>query len=614
MIKLRDLSKKYEDLEIFKEVNYDIKENTLTCFLGASGSGKTTLLNLIAGFDKEYKGKIKINDLDISNLTPDELCKYRFNNVGFVFQSYNLLQGYTAIENVLMGIHLKNNISNEEKIKKASSLLTSLGLEKQINQNIESLSGGEKQRVAIARALINDPEIILADEPTGALDSESSKVIMEILKEISKDKTVLIITHDEEVVTYADEVIEVNEYNIAVQIVNDEDKKHNKEGIKNKKARNETPKLSYNTALKLSLKNFKIHLFKFLISAFIIALGSSSFVGAIGSEKIINNEINAFKEKNPLFNKGGVWLVGEEDPQSIFDKVSSMSEVDNVYYQYYIKNIKIKFGNNVEEIDLKHPKDLTDMTMSYGQIPEDGKNEIAITTKLAMSLGVQSKDLIGKTISFETKNGTKELTVSGVINDEQEVDFILSTDVEKNLYKEDEANNTEPIAISFEIKDFDKIVSVTKELNKQGLNIKTSSTAVEGMMKSFNDLAKLFKFLSYLILAVGVLISIIIMYKIAIERYVEIGLLAALGYTKRNIKQILIKESMYFSACGMAMSIGAIKIIDIIYLKQFGYNLELNINSYMLLIGLNTLITLGLSYIINMKILKTEPAEALRTY
>lgn len=614
MIKLRDLSKKYEDLEIFKEVNYDIKENTLTCFLGASGSGKTTLLNLIAGFDKDYKGNIKINDLDISNLTPDELCKYRFNNVGFVFQSYNLLQGYTAIENVLMGIHLKNNISKEEKIKKASSLLTKLGLEKQINQNIESLSGGEKQRVSIARALINDPEIILADEPTGALDSESSKVIMEILKEISKDKTVLIITHDEEVVKYADEVIEVDEYNITVQIVNDKEKLPNKEVIKNKKAKNETPKLSYNAALKLSLKNFKIHLFKFLIAAFIIALGSSSFVGAMGSEKIINNEINAFKEKNPLFNKGGVWLVEEENPQDIFDKISSMSEIDNVYYQYYIKNIKIKFGNNVEEIDLKHPKDLTDMTMSYGQIPEDGKNEIAITTKLAMSLGVQSKDLIGKTISFETKNGTKELTVSGVINDEKEVDFILSTDVEKNLYKEDEANNTEPIALSFEIKDFDKIVSVTKELNNQGIKVKTSSKAVEGMMKSFNDLVKLFKFLSYLILAVGILISIIIMYKIAIERYVEIGLLASLGYTKRNIKQILIKESIYFSACGMVMSIGAIKIIDIIYLKQFGYNLGLNINSYLLLILLNSLITIGLSYMINMKILKTEPAEALRTY
>lgn len=614
MIKLRDLSKKYEDLEIFKEVNYDIKENTLTCFLGASGSGKTTLLNLIAGFDKKYKGSIKINDLDISNLTPDELCKYRFNNVGFVFQSYNLLQGYTAIENVLMGINLKNDISKEEKIKKASSLLTSLGLEKQINQNIESLSGGEKQRVAIARALINEPEIILADEPTGALDSESSKIIMEILKEISKDKTVLIITHDEEVVTYADEVIEVDEYNITVKIVNDKEKPPNKEVIKNKKAKNETPKLSYNTALKLSLKNFKIHFFKFLIAAFIIALGSSSFIGAMGSEKIINNEINAFKEKNPLFNKGGVWLVEEENPQDIFDKISSMSEVDNVYYQYYIKNIKIKFGNNVEEIDLKHPKDLTNMTMSYGQIPEDDKNEIAITTKLAMDLGVQSKDIVGQTISFETKNGTKELTVSGVINDEKEVDFILSTDVEKNLYKEDETNNTEPIALSFEIKDFDKIVSVTKELNNQGIKVKTSSEAVEGMMKSFNDLVKLFKFLSYLILGVGILISIIIMYKIAIERYVEIGLLAALGYTKRNIKQILIKESIYFSACGMAMSIGAIKIIDIIYLKQFGYNLGLNINSYMLLILLNSLITLGLSYLINMKILKTEPADALRTY
>ncbi|WP_250675278.1 ABC transporter ATP-binding protein/permease (plasmid) [Paraclostridium ghonii] len=614
MIKLRNLSKKYKDLKIFKEVNYDIKENTLTCFLGASGSGKTTLLNLIAGFDKNYKGSIGINDLDISNLTPDELCKYRFNNIGFVFQSYNLLKGYTAIENVLMGIHLKSNISKEEKIKKASSLLTKLGLEKQINQNIESLSGGEKQRVSIARALINDPEIILADEPTGALDSESSKVIMEILKEISKDKTILIITHDEEVVTYADEVIEVDDYNITVQIVNDKEKMPNKEGIKNKKEKSETPKLSYSTALKLSLKNFKFHLFKVLIAAFIIALGSASFVGAIGSENIINNEINAFKEKNPLFNKGHVSVTEEEDKKGIFDKINGMSDVNNVYYQYDLIYIKIRNENNTLDIPIKNPTDTTNLTMSYGQIPEYGKNEIAITTKVAMDLGVNPKDIIGKTIFLEIKNENKELTVSGVINDTNKKDFILSTDVEKNLYKENKSNNTEPVEIYFEIKDFDKIVSVTKELNNQGVKVKTSSEAVEGMMKSFNDLAKLFKFLSYLILAVGILISIIIMYKIAIERYVEIGLLAALGYTKRNIKQILIKESMYFSACGMVMSIGAIKIIDIIYLKQFGYNLGLNINSYLLLIVLNSLITIGLSYIINMKILKTEPAEALRTY
>ena len=612
MIKLNNLSKKYEDLKIFEEVNYEIKNNSLTCFLGASGSGKSTLLNLIAGFDKDYKGSIKINNLDIGNLTADELCRYRFNNIGFVFQSYNLLHSYTAIENVLMGVHLKDNIGNEEKMHKAKNILIKLGLEKQINQSIETLSGGEKQRVAIARALINDPEIILADEPTGALDSQSSKAIMEILKEISKEKTVLIITHDDDIVTYADEVIEVDDYNITVQIANKNIPKN--ETLKNIKTKNETPKLSYNTALKLSLKNFKIHLFKFIISAFIIALGTASFIGAIASENIINNEINAFKEKNPLFNKGGVWLVGEEDPKGIFDKLNSVDDIDNVYFQYYIKNINIRYNEGIEQIDIKVPTDITRVTLAYGNIPEYGKNEIAITTKVAMNLGVTSKDILGKTLSFETENGIKELTVSGIINDKDNSDFILSTDVEKKIYIESESDKTEKISIVFDIKDFDKIGYVTSEIRNQGIDVATSAKAVESMINSFNDLINLFKFLSYLILAVGILISTIIMYKIARERYVEVGLLSALGYTKKNTKQILIKESLYFSACGMIMSIIVIKVLDIIYLKQFGYNLGLTMNSYLLLIGLNTLLTVGLSYVINMKIIKTEPAECLRTY
>lgn len=614
MIKLANLSKKYEDLKIFEEVNYNIKKNTLTCFLGASGSGKSTLLNLIAGFDKDYKGSIKINDLDISNLNADELCKYRFNNIGFVFQSYNLLQSYTAIENVLMGIHLKDNISDEEKINKAKNILTKLGLEKQISQNIETLSGGEKQRVAIARALINDPEIILADEPTGALDSKSSEAIMDILKEISKEKTVLIITHDDDIVTYADEVIEVDDYNIKVQIVNEKENIPNKEDIKKIRTKNETPKLSYKTAIKLSLENFKIHLFKFILAAFIIALGTASFIGAMGSENIINNEINEFKEKNPLFNKGGVWLVGEENPEGIFDKINSTDNIDNIYYQYYIKDTKIKYKNKTQNFEIKPPTDITRVTLTYGKIPDDGKNEIAITTKVAMNLGVSSRDIVGKTISFESENVTKELTVSGIINDKDNEDFILSTDVEKNIYKESKADKTEKISIVFDIKDFDKIVSVDNELTNQGIKVVTSAKAVEGMIKSFDDLVNLFKFLSYLILAVGILISAIIMYKIAIERYVEVGLLSALGYTKKNIKQIMIRESLYFASCGMIISIVAIKVLDIIYLKQFGYSLGLTINSYLLLIGLNTVLTIGLSYIINMKLIKTEPSEALRTY
>ncbi|MDU7251495.1 MAG: ABC transporter ATP-binding protein [Clostridium sp.] len=207
MINLNNVTKKYGKNNIYTNTNYTFKNNTLTCFLGPSGSGKTTLLNLLAGFDRDYSGNIDVQSNNLKNLSLDELCTYRFNNIGFIFQYYNLLKGYSSIENVIMGLHLDSRLSKDEKNKKALDLLTDLGLSNKAYDPIDNLSGGEKQRVAIARALINDPEILLADEPTGALDEDTTKSIMEIIKKLSKNKTVVVITHDDAVAEYGDEVI-----------------------------------------------------------------------------------------------------------------------------------------------------------------------------------------------------------------------------------------------------------------------------------------------------------------------------------------------------------------------------------------------------------------------
>ncbi|MEG2290042.1 MAG: ATP-binding cassette domain-containing protein [Clostridium sp.] len=621
MVILKKIFKKFGDVEICDDVNYTFREKGLTCFFGPSGSGKTTIFNLIAGFDRSYEGEIEVNNIKLNKLSMEELCKYRFNNIGFIFQNYNLFRGYTALENILMGINLENHITEDEKRKKALALLSSLGLDNQTNQKIETLSGGQKQRVAIARALINEPKLILADEPTGALDSESTKSIMEILKNISKTKQVIMISHDEEVLEYADEVIELDDSKIKVKkSENNEEIAVTSEGDKENINKKE-PRLSSKIAKHISFKNFKIHLLKFILAAVIIAFGSSAFVGSLSTQKITNNIINDFKTKNLFYNIGSIpTLVGgeknSEDINKVYNELKSNGELENVYYQYDLENIKIKNGSKSIDIPVKVPTVIAKETMAYGNMPGYNKNEMAISSNVAKRIVDDIKSIIGKEVVFEYINSegkSEELkvTVSGLTNSIYQ-DFILSSDLENKIYEKAKIDKENPTSISFTIKEFEKIPEIDKSLKDSGIGVFTKASEVEAFQKSFNSLLKLYTVLSYLILIVGLVISAIILYRVTIERYTEIGVLGALGYTKGNINKIIFRESIYFAGLSTIMAFIFIFILDLIYKGQFGYGIEVNFVSIAILIIINLGLTMGLSACINNKLVKTEIAEALR--
>lgn len=622
MVILKNLFKRFGDVEICDDVNYTFREKGLTCFFGPSGSGKSTIFNLIAGFDRSYEGEIEVNGTKLKGLGIEELCKYRFNNIGFIFQNYNLFKGYTALENVLMGIHLENDISEDEKTKKALDLLNSVGLKNQKDQKIETLSGGQKQRVAIARALINEPKLILADEPTGALDSESTKAIMEILKDISKTKQVIMISHDEDVLEYADEVIELEDSKIKVKYKNEErDKEIAIDCDDEKKIIKKEPKLNNKIAKLLSLKNFKIHIFKYILAAVIIAFGSSAFVASLSTKKITNNIINDFKTKNFFYNIGTVptFINGEKVTDNLdqfYNDLKSMDKLENVYYQYDLENIKINNGDRSIDIPVKVPTVISKETMAYGNMPRTNKNEIAISSNVANRIVDDIKSLIGKEVVFEyiNKDDKSEkitVTVSGLTNSQYQ-DFILSDDLEKKIYENSKIDKENPTAISFTVKDFEKIPEVDKDLRDKKIGVYTKANEVEAFQKSFNSLLKLYTVLSYLILIVGLVISSIILYRVTLERYGEIGVLGALGYTKGNINKIIFKESTYFALLSTTVAFVLIFIFDLIYKMQFGYGIEVNIISIITLIIINLGLTIGLSSFINSKLVKTEIVEALR--
>ena len=211
MIEIKDLNKSYvmgkNSLHVLKGINLKIKEGELVAIMGSSGSGKSTLLNIIGMLDNYDTGSYHLDNVPIKDLDETKAAKYRNKFLGFVFQSFNLINYKTAIENIALPLYYQG-IASKERQKIALDYLDKVGLKDWSTHLPSELSGGQKQRVAIARALVNDPAIILADEPTGALDSVTSDEVMELIIQINKEgKTILVVTHEQEVANMCNRII-----------------------------------------------------------------------------------------------------------------------------------------------------------------------------------------------------------------------------------------------------------------------------------------------------------------------------------------------------------------------------------------------------------------------
>ncbi|MBI4979928.1 ABC transporter ATP-binding protein [Candidatus Woesearchaeota archaeon] len=212
MIKLKEVWKTYfmgkVSLDVLRGINLDIYRGEFVAILGPSGSGKSTLMNQVGLLDVPSQGKITIDDVDISTLEESDLAQLRGKKIGFVFQQFNLIPALTALENVILPT-IFQNLNPEERDKRARELLALVGLADRMTHRPNELSGGQQQRVAIARALVNNPEIILADEPTGNLDTKSGEQVIKLLEELhqKEGKTVILVTHDIDKAQHAERII-----------------------------------------------------------------------------------------------------------------------------------------------------------------------------------------------------------------------------------------------------------------------------------------------------------------------------------------------------------------------------------------------------------------------
>jgi len=224
VISLKDVWKIYKigtkEVNALCGLTLDIMKGNFVCIQGPSGSGKSTAMNMVGCLDKPSKGVIKLEGQDISKLSESRLAQIRGKKIGFIFQSFNLIPTLTALENITLPMMFQG-VPQADRMKRAKELLTMVELNERMNHKPTELSGGQQQRVAIARALVNDPEVILADEPTGNLDSKTGVTVMEFLKKLHKEKkkTIVLVTHDPSLARFADKVVYILDGKITKKLV-----------------------------------------------------------------------------------------------------------------------------------------------------------------------------------------------------------------------------------------------------------------------------------------------------------------------------------------------------------------------------------------------------------
>ena len=295
MLELKKINKSYKTANFIQhalnDVTLQFRTNEFVSILGPSGSGKTTLLNIIGGLDHYDSGDLIINHKSTKNYKENDWNAYRNNCIGFIFQNYNLINHISILENVEMGMTL-SGVSNKIKRKRALDALDRVGLSEHSHKKPNQLSGGQMQRVAIARALANNPDIILADEPTGALDTKTSEQIMELIKEISKDKLVIMVTHNRELAEkYSTRIVELKDGKLISDSNPVKKEDQNSKAFKIKKTA-----MSFWTALKLSFNNIKTKKGRTALTAF------ASSIGIIGIALILSLS-NGFQAKIDNYEK-----------------------------------------------------------------------------------------------------------------------------------------------------------------------------------------------------------------------------------------------------------------------------------------------------------------------
>lgn len=452
MLELKNITKKYltgaSSVSALKGINLKFRENEFVSILGPSGCGKTTLLNIIGGLDQYTSGDLIINGISTKKFKDKDWDNYRNHSIGFVFQNYNLIPHQTVLQNVELALTLAG-VSKAERRKRAINALKDVGLEDQIHKKPNQMSGGQMQRVAIARALVSNPDILLADEPTGALDTKTSVQIMELLKKIAKDKLVIMVTHNPELAQdYSTRIIKLLDGNVI-----DDSNPYKKEDKKKAKITGKT-NMSFTTALSLSLNNLLTKKGRTILTAFAGSIGIIGIALILSLSSGMQNYISKVEEDtlssypitiqektmdtgellsaaqgttNGVSTKEDGKIHSENITTKMLSLMSSGAKTNNLFeFKKYIDNNYEDFNKYMNAIQYSYNLDLN----IYKQNENDYTlvNPDQIIEKLGMAeMNAMENMFMGNTTSYNAFS--EMLDNKDLINEQYE---ILAGDIPKN--------------------------------------------------------------------------------------------------------------------------------------------------------------------------------------
>lgn len=602
MFKLTNLTKEYDGKTILADVNYQFPEKGLVCLLGESGVGKSTLMNILAGLETDFKGTVTIGGQSLGQQTPDQLANYRKDTIGFVFQDYQLLEGYTALENVLYPMQLQEQ-SLETATNQALDYLNQLGLAAQVNQKVETLSGGQKQRVALARAQMNQPRVILADEPTGALDRQNTDEVLKILQQMAQSCLVVMITHDASLCQYADEVITIEEQKIIVQKTS---------GNRVSNSLNLLHLTNYPNVKMwpLALKQFHVTFWPYLLIAAMLAIGGICTLLTLSSNQLISDSLLIFQEKNDVLRNGSIRTKSETvDYQQLFEELLTDQRLEDVYQQTVLKDIQLTIDGQTLPLPEKFPMAKSEATFSYGVMPRKGKNEIALSGTLAKQFTPKIDTLVGKKMRIEAAGKKWTLTISGIYNAGYD-DFYLSSDREQTLYPSD-MNPKDVYALHFDVKNIADVPAISQMLSKKKISHQMSVEQVTTILQSFTKIKTLFWVIASLVIAVCLLLTMILLGKLQAGREQMMGLLATFGFNQKLCHRLLWFENILLASLTSSL-LAVFYVILTILIKRFNWELAIGWLPFMRLLGATFLMVICIGWLINRKTFKHSTIQLLK--
>ena len=635
LLKVSNLKKSYnitktQKQDVLKGIDIEFKSGDLVALLGESGCGKSTLINILGGLDMDYTGSVVIKGDFIRDFTEKQMDDYRKKRVGLIFQNYNLISHMTIKENIEIAMTM-SDISKETRHERANDLLKMIGLLDYANKLPNQLSGGQKQRVAIARALANNPTIILADEPTGALDSESADIVMQILKKIAQSgKLVIIVTHSEKVASECGRVIRMENGVIA------SDEVVNKISIDTKRDKEITPKsIKTKDIYKTAVRNIKQTKGRSMLVSVGMSIGMAVVLLILclssGLAKYLNNvyasSLTSLQMVATSSSSDGI----SEDDIEIAKNLTGISKVTQSHtnksatFIYDSSEETESEENSSQKISSLacYFDNVYEPTILYGDIKADTTSELYIIVSESFANKINSDSIIacvGEEIKITIGETTETFIISGVYENENtrrsrnSLSAYISYDaMERIVGEESFVINT----LYIDAYDSSYVAGVKSDLTALGYSVSQEETSYDSILKYIDIGTSVLTALGGISLVVSAIMVFIVLYISVSERMKEIGILRAIGARRSDIKKMFVFEAGMLGLIGGVLAVAICLVItimaNIICLSTIKYSLiSYNVIYYVLGIAMSVVIGILAGIAPSTRASDLDPVESLR--